>query len=110
MLDMRRSCEIEPLANFSWKRELPSARTVAAILRATVSGEPMYIAPSGPTSCWKRIRLYSGQPRSRPMVLLSSATPSKASSQACWSVSATWPGECTEIGICGFPSSSSERR
>ena len=44
------------------------------------------------------MRLYGGQPRSRPIVLFIASKPSYASSHACWSVSATWPGEWTPTG------------
>ncbi|NYE20358.1 hypothetical protein BJ991_002386 [Microbacterium immunditiarum] len=84
--------------SFSWasvpfeylrsKRAIPSVRIVSAILAATVSGEPTYSAPSGPTSCWKRRRLYVGQPRSFPIVLYMPSNDGYASSHACWSVSA----------------------
>ena len=55
-----------PADTFMSKRWMPSARTVPAILRATVSAEPTYSEPCS-TSSRNSSRPSSDQPRSRPM-------------------------------------------
>ncbi len=87
---------------------MPSARTVAAIFCATVSGEPTKRAPcSTSASNWSRVA--GPQPRSAPIRSRLALKCGKSWSRASWSVSATNPGECTPTG-CEVPPNSLRAR
>jgi len=73
MLVISRSCGKAPLLYFMSKRDRPSAWIVAAIFRATVSGAPTQIAPSGPASRSNCARVTGGQPRSAPIFVIIAA-------------------------------------
>ena len=92
------SCASVPALYLRSKREAPSAATVAAIFRATVSGEPTYSDPAA-------ISLLELRPAGRgPAALGADPVPhdldsaGQSSSRAWASVSATWPGEWTPTG------------
>ena len=66
MLVRTSSCRSVPALYLRAKRDAPRARTVAAILRATVSAEPTYSEPTS-ISRSNSARLVGPQPRSAPM-------------------------------------------
>jgi len=88
----------------------PRARTFAAILFATVSGEPTYSAPSGPVSRSNDASVGMAKPRSSATRAMTFCQRGQNSALACSSVAATWPGECTSTGRGGWPNFSSARR
>ena len=68
MVRIMASCGSVPALYLRSKREAPSTWTVAAIFRATVSGEPTYSDPTAISRSYSA-RLVGGQPRSEPMRL-----------------------------------------
>jgi len=104
MLRSMASCGSVPALYLKSNRTAPSPRTVAAIFRATVSGDPTYSDLSAISRSYSA-RLVGGQPRSDPIRFRITWWWGQSSSAAPASVSARWPGEWTRTGsVAVWPS------